>query len=705
MAPDFKIKIQNQMMMKVLTAMTLLTLAAVSLRSQTLINSPESIVQNETDQYSRIDLPENVSVRWRIANGVIVGDSTKPLVFFNVGESSPVILTAELSNGTTLRDTIPVYASGGGLISGTYPIAQGARQSAILQLLRGERFTLTTQLPSGQPKPFLRLLDFQGRFLAEGESIDFRAPVRGSYYLVIQSPTSEGALLVNGVRNVGSGSGESSDSTLIQPPAAIGRIDKEFYRASTHTGGESLIRVGELIVSASYDFQLRRTLIQAFRNDSLIWTFQTPENDYIRTLTAHSQFGIAGIGSCGGAGSDADSILMVLITPDGALKKRFSFGTSGYDYGYGVSFLNDGSIMATGFTTGALQGNSSGGLDAFAIRFSQTGGALQKLQYGTMTDDRVFASRTLPNGNVILFGDTGGLISNGGGLFGQGDIFLTEIDSLCNRIWTAQYGSSENDLAFDLVVEPQSSHVFLTGMTTGQLALGFGNPIKPQVFTMRVNTATRQTVWASQLGPNEGQSGESIALADSGVGVIFYTNGSFNGASNNSLGTQASDDMVVAFYDFNGGLKWLYQFDQTFERVFARGIAFQGNDVFVLRDHVYVVNAPFATSSLSRFARPTTSNVIASINPKSDYKLFQNYPNPFNPTTTISYELSTLSEVKLELFDVLGRKAATLVNTRQNSGRYSLSLNASRLNLSSGIYFYRFQACEFVDVKKMMLIK
>ncbi|MFQ3608605.1 MAG: choice-of-anchor J domain-containing protein, partial [Chloroherpetonaceae bacterium] len=93
------------------------------------------------------------------------------------------------------------------------------------------------------------------------------------------------------------------------------------------------------------------------------------------------------------------------------------------------------------------------------------------------------------------------------------------------------------------------------------------------------------------------------------------------------------------------------------------------------------------------------------------FALEQNYPNPFNPTTVIAYQLPVASEVKLEVYDVLGRKVMTLVNGRQNAGAYNFTLNAG--NLSSGVYFYRLQASatngasssNFVATKKMMLIK
>jgi photosystem II stability/assembly factor-like uncharacterized protein/subtilisin-like proprotein convertase family protein len=98
-----------------------------------------------------------------------------------------------------------------------------------------------------------------------------------------------------------------------------------------------------------------------------------------------------------------------------------------------------------------------------------------------------------------------------------------------------------------------------------------------------------------------------------------------------------------------------------------------------------------------------TANVSNPIAKPTSFKLVQNYPNPFNPSTTIGYQISTLSEVKLEVFDVLGRRVATLVNEQQPPGFYTVNFNATRL--ASGVYFYRLQAGSFVETKKMMLVK
>lgn len=87
------------------------------------------------------------------------------------------------------------------------------------------------------------------------------------------------------------------------------------------------------------------------------------------------------------------------------------------------------------------------------------------------------------------------------------------------------------------------------------------------------------------------------------------------------------------------------------------------------------------------------------------YALMQNYPNPFNPETTLRYQLAESGNVKLEVYDVLGRKVATLVDGRQEAGRYAIKFNAAAYGLASGIYFYRLQAGTFVETKKMLLRK
>jgi len=87
----------------------------------------------------------------------------------------------------------------------------------------------------------------------------------------------------------------------------------------------------------------------------------------------------------------------------------------------------------------------------------------------------------------------------------------------------------------------------------------------------------------------------------------------------------------------------------------------------------------------------------------TEFSLSQNYPNPFNPTTTIKYQIPESGLVTLKVYDILGNEVATLVNEEKPAGSYRAELNGS--NLSSGIYYYRMRAGEFVGTKKMILLK
>jgi hypothetical protein len=93
---------------------------------------------------------------------------------------------------------------------------------------------------------------------------------------------------------------------------------------------------------------------------------------------------------------------------------------------------------------------------------------------------------------------------------------------------------------------------------------------------------------------------------------------------------------------------------------------------------------------------------ISSEIPES-YSLMQNYPNPFNPTTVIKWSLKEAAFVTLKIYDVMGREVGTYVNEKLNIGIYETTFDGS--DLSSGVYYYKLQAGNFTDTKKMMLIK
>jgi hypothetical protein len=97
----------------------------------------------------------------------------------------------------------------------------------------------------------------------------------------------------------------------------------------------------------------------------------------------------------------------------------------------------------------------------------------------------------------------------------------------------------------------------------------------------------------------------------------------------------------------------------------------------------------------------TSNELVAGI--PNEFGLYQNYPNPFNPSTQIRFDLPKASEVMIEVYSMLGQKVATVTNKSYKAGRHTVTFDAG--SLSSGMYIYRIQVGDYLQTKKMMLIK
>jgi hypothetical protein len=85
------------------------------------------------------------------------------------------------------------------------------------------------------------------------------------------------------------------------------------------------------------------------------------------------------------------------------------------------------------------------------------------------------------------------------------------------------------------------------------------------------------------------------------------------------------------------------------------------------------------------------------------FGLYQNYPNPFNPTTNIRYDIPVSSNIKLVVYDMLGKEVTALVDEKQKAGTYEIQWDASKY--SSGLYFYKLQTETYSETKKLILLK
>jgi hypothetical protein len=109
------------------------------------------------------------------------------------------------------------------------------------------------------------------------------------------------------------------------------------------------------------------------------------------------------------------------------------------------------------------------------------------------------------------------------------------------------------------------------------------------------------------------------------------------------------------------------------------------------------------SSSTWKATRTITTGVVVESEIPATLALLQSYPNPFNPTATIEYHVPVSGFVKLSVYNILGREITLLVNENKSVGNHRVTFDAS--GLSGGVYFYRMQAGQFQETRKLVLLK
>jgi hypothetical protein len=160
---------------------------------------------------------------------------------------------------------------------------------------------------------------------------------------------------------------------------------------------------------------------------------------------------------------------------------------------------------------------------------------------------------------------------------------------------------------------------------------------------------------------------------------------------------------ITVCFSSDTGKTWVEEF--RLENFFFRDI------VFTDENNGWLLANKTASSFNTRIFRTTNGGFggIVSVDDNknnliiSNYILEQNYPNPFNPITKIKYQIPEISFVTIKIYDVLGNEISTIVNEEKPAGNHNVDFTAS--SLPSGIYFYRLQAGDFIQTKKMVLLK
>ena len=351
----------------------------------------------------------------------------------------------------------------------------------------------------------------------------------------------------------------------------------------------------------------------------------------------------------------------------------------------------------------------AGGVSANSVaRFDPATNSWSAL--GTGANNGVSGDETLLSGPSVsaLAVDGQGRVYVGGRFTRAGEVSANRVarfDPQANS-WSALGTGANNGISGDETSFPGPSVSALAVDEQGRVYVGGDFTQAGGVSARSVARFDPATNSWSALGAGVsfslGSGGEVNALAIDGQGRV-YVGGRFTRAGGVSANNVARFDPQANSWSAlgtgaNNGVGGITSTISVGVNTFAvdrQGRVYVGGNFTTAGD---VVSAYIArwNSAASRIEQ------ISADVPKT-FLLEQNYPNPFNPSTTIRYQLPVASEVKLEVYDVLGKKVATLVSERQAAGYYQYVWNAN--GLTSGVYFYRLQAGGFVETKKMMLVK
>lgn len=189
-----------------------------------------------------------------------------------------------------------------------------------------------------------------------------------------------------------------------------------------------------------------------------------------------------------------------------------------------------------------------------------------------------------------------------------------------------------------------------------------------------LRTTNGGSTWTQQV------SGTETILSD--VCFIDPNKGTVVGTSGTILRTE------------DGGSTWTKQISGTTNNLYT---------VFFLNQEIGAVVGSNGTILRTTNGGVTFTEEDLSENAPEDYYLSNNFPNPFNPSTTIHYSIPYPSNVKIKIYDVIGNEIATLVSEEKQAGSYEAVWNAD--GLPSGVYFYQLRAGEFMQTKKMILLR
>jgi uncharacterized delta-60 repeat protein len=375
------------------------------------------------------------------------------------------------------------------------------------------------------------------------------------------------------------------------------------------------------------------------------------------------------VGTVKNAGND---IVTIKYNSAGAQQWATVYNSSGSNGDNGSSITVDASgnvyVAGTAYGDAVLIKYNSAGTQQWAKTYNGPGGGSDNFWLITMD----------ASGNIYTAGE-----SASGPTY---DYALVKFNSSGTQLWAKNYAGpgAGDDMIKGLKVDA-SGNVYITGESKGTTS-------DKDYATIKYNSAGTEQWVARYNGPDN--------LADLGYGVTVDADGNVY-VTGKSKGTATNDDFATIKYNSAGVQQWVMRYDGPNHSVDYGKLIQIDNSGNIVVAGVGRIDAADDYCTI-KYA-PLTGIQINNGEIPKDFSLSQNYPNPFNPTTNISFTVPNAGNVKIAVYDMLGREVSVLVNENLNAGSYTYDFNAS--GLSSGTYFYKMTAGNFSDIKKLVVVK
>lgn len=359
-------------------------------------------------------------------------------------------------------------------------------------------------------------------------------------------------------------------------------------------------------------------------------------------------------------------------------------GGNGYEEVDGIVVANDG-IYITGWTQGAAPQME---MDVLLQKLSFDGKLVWSNRWGKSGWDTANGQLVLADTTIYLAGHY-----NGTGYVSGGDAMLAAFSRKDGvYLWHRTWGGTNYDDAYGMMGSPDGS-LYLTGPTV----IGFGT----QIFILKYSS-DGNLLWSALWGGSGGEIART--LATEGDTVMYI------GANTESYGAGMNDIAVLKFDSSGNLLNWKTW--GGWERDVVSGLTLNKGSIYIAGNTrsfgVKNVDALLLKMNARTMTFPdTTLTSVKNERVTESFSLFQNFPNPFSRSTTIGFRLQAPAHVRLEVFDVLGRKISTLVDEQKETGEHAEILNTGdwKLDLRPGVYFYRLQAGRTILQKKMIVLQ